>query len=135
MTVRGGQSSRHDRARARAGPTVTKAARRRLQRQPDRRGTCPRRPGGEERMAQPKPALPSQPRLRSLAGQKAEIVKTETNCAGWAAQAVQLEASRRDARAVRGLLEVTEARLTGLNRSRAVLLEGDAGRDDEPEDG
>ena len=84
-------------------------------------------------MPKPKPVLPSQPRLRSLARLNAEIAKTETNRARWAAQAVQLEASRRDARAVRGLLEVTEARLTGLNRSRTVLLEGDAGRDDEPE--
>jgi hypothetical protein len=86
-------------------------------------------------MFQPKPVLPSQPRLRSLARLDAEIAKTETNRARWAAQAVRLEASRRDARAVRGLIEVTEARLAGLNRSRAVLLEGDAGRDDEPEAG
>jgi len=82
-------------------------------------------------MPKPKPVLPSQPRLRSLVRLEAEIAKTKTNCARWAAQAVQLEASRRDARAVRGLLEVTEVRLAGLNRSRTVLLEGDDGREAE----
>jgi len=84
----------------------------------------------------PQPSvLPSQPRLRSLARLEAEIVKAETDRARWAAQAAHLEAHRRDARAVRGLIGITEARLAKLVRSRAVLLEGDAGRDDEPEAG
>jgi len=84
-------------------------------------------------VSQPKPVLPSQPRLRSLARLEAEIAKAEADRSRWAAQAVVMEARRRDARAVHGLVSVAEGRLAHLVRSRAVLLEGDAGCDDEPE--
>src|SRR4051794_12739462 len=81
------------------------------------RGTWPRRPGAERHMTQARPVLPCQPRLRSLARLEAEIVRTEADRARWAAQAAHLEARRRDARAVRGLLQITDARLIRLARS------------------
>jgi hypothetical protein len=82
------------------------------------------------------PGLPAQPRLRSLARLEAEIVKAEADRARWTARAAGLRARRRDDRAELALAGIAAARLEGLNRSRAVLLEGDAGRDDpEPEAG
>ena len=83
-------------------------------------------------MPQPKPVLPSQPRLRSLARLEAEIAKTETDRGRWAVRAESLRAREPDNRAELALAQLAEARLARLNRSRAVLLEGDAG-DDEPE--
>ena len=81
-------------------------------------------------MAQPKPVLPSRPRLCSLARLEAEIARTETDRGRWAVRAESLRARELDNRA-----ELAEARLARLNRSRAVLLEGDAGDDEEPEAG
>ena len=85
----------------------------------------------------PQPAvLPSQPRVRSLERLEAEIVKAETERGWWALEAESLKVRGLDNRAALGLVQIAEARLSGLNRSRAVLLEGDAGRDDpEPEAG
>ena len=80
--------------------------------------------------------LPPQPRLRSLERLEAEIVKAETDRSRWIIQAAALRALGRDDRAELALAGIAAARLEGLNRSRAVLLEGDAGRDDpEPEAG
>jgi hypothetical protein len=84
-------------------------------------------------MAQPKPVLPSQPRLRSLARLEAEIVKAEAERCRWAVRAESLRARDLDNRAELALAQIAEARLARLNRSRTVLLEGDAGNDDEPE--
>jgi len=81
----------------------------------------------------PQPAaLPSQPRGRSLERLDAEIVKAETDRSRWVLQAESLRLRGLDTRAALALLQITEARLSGLNRSREVLLEGDAGSD-EPE--
>ena len=76
--------------------------------------------------------LPSQPRVRSLERLDAEIVKAETARGWWVLQADSLGARGLDNRAVLGMAQIAVARLARLNRSRAVLLEGDAGRD-EPE--
>ena len=85
-------------------------------------------------MAQPKPVLPSQPRVRSLERLDAEIVKAETDRGRWVIRAESLRARGLDNRAVLGMAQIAVARLARLNRSRAVLLEGDAGRDEpEPE--
>ena len=78
-------------------------------------------------MSQPKPALPSQPRGRSLERLDDEIVKAETDRGRWVLQAESLRARGRDTRAALALLQITEARLARLNRSREVLLEGDVG--------
>jgi len=85
-----------------------------------------------ERMPQPT-VLPSQPRPRSLERLDAEIVKAETERGRWALHAESLRARGLDNRAVLGMAQIAVARLARLNRSRTVLLEGDAGRDDEPE--
>ena len=85
-----------------------------------------------EPMSQPKPVLPSQPRLRSLARLDGEIVKAEADYTRWVTLAKDLRARRLDNRAALGLVGVVQARLAQLHRSRTVLLEGDAGRD-EPE--
>ena len=83
-------------------------------------------------MSQPRPVLPPQPRLRSLARLDGEIVKTEADHTRWATLAKDLRARGLDDRATLGLVGVVQARLAQLHRSRTVLLEGDAGRD-EPE--
>ncbi len=83
-------------------------------------------------MSQPA-VLPSQPRLRSLERLEAEIVKAETDRGRWAVRAESLKVRGLDNRAALGPVHIAAARLARLNRSRAVLLEGDAGRDDEPE--
>ena len=83
-------------------------------------------------MAQAKPVLPSRPRLCSLARLEAEIARTETDRGRWAVRAESLRARELDNRAELALAQLAEAR---LNRSRAVLLEGDAGDDEEPEAG
>ena len=85
-----------------------------------------------ERMPQPT-VLPFRPRARSLERLDAEIVKAETERGRWALQAESLRARGLDNRAVLGMAQIAVARLARLNRSRTVLLEGDAGRDDEPE--
>ena len=78
--------------------------------------------------------LPSQPRLRSLERLDAEIVKAETERGRWALQAESLRARGLDNRASLGMAQIAVARLARLDRSRTVLLEGDAGRDEpEPE--
>ena len=79
---------------------------------------------------QPKPVLPPQPRLRSLAQLEAEIVKAETDSSRWMIRAAGLRAQGRDDRAELALAEIAEARLVRLHRSREVLLEGDAGQED-----
>ena len=84
-------------------------------------------------MPRPKPVLPPQPRLRSLERLDAEIIETETDRTRWEVRAESLRARGLDNRAVLGMAQIAVARLARLNRSRAVLLEGDAGRDDEPE--
>ena len=86
------------------------------------------------RHAPAEPVLPAQPRLRSLERLEAEIVKAETERGWWALQAESLKVRGLDNRAALGLVQIAEARLSGLNLSPAVLLEGDAGRD-EPEAG
>jgi hypothetical protein len=86
-------------------------------------------------MAQTKPVLPSRPRLCSLARLEAEIARTETDRGRWAVRAESLRTRELDNRAELALAQLAEARLARLNRSRAVLLEGDAGDDEEPEAG
>jgi hypothetical protein len=81
------------------------------------------------------PNLPPQPRPRSLARLKGEIVQAEAACTRWQVHAEMLEAAGRDGRQPRGSLHVAEERLGRLNRSREVLRQGDAGSDDEPEAG
>jgi len=85
-------------------------------------------------MAQPKPVLPSQPRVRSLERLDAEIAKAETDRGRWVIRAESLRARGLDNRAALGMAQIAVARLARLNRSREVLLEGDAGSDEpEPE--
>ena len=87
-------------------------------------------------MSNPKPVLPSQPRRRSLEQLEAEIAKADADRDRWAGRAAGLRARRRDNRAELALAEIAAGRLEGLNRSRAVLLEGDAGSaEPEPEAG
>src|SRR3954452_14965501 len=83
----------------------------------------------------PRPAvLPSQPRGRAVERRDDEIVKAETDRGRWAVRAEGLKVRGLDNRAALGLVQIAEARLARLHRSRAVLLEGDAGSDDpEPE--
>ena len=81
-------------------------------------------------MAQPKPVLPAQPRLRSLEWLEDEIVKAETDRGRWAVQAESQKVRGLDNRAALGLVQIAAARLARLNRSREVLLEGDAGSDE-----
>jgi hypothetical protein len=77
--------------------------------------------------------LPPQRRSRSLVRLEAEIVQAELACTRWRTQAASLEDAGRDSRQMRGLLGVAEQRLGQLNRSRAVLLRGEEGHeDDEP---
>ena len=77
------------------------------------------------------PDLPPQRRSRSLARLEEEIVQAELACTRWRTQAASLEARGRDSRQVRGLLDVAEQRLGQLDRSRAVLLRGEEGHEDE----
>ena len=78
--------------------------------------------------------LPPQRRSRSLDRLETEIVRAEVACTRWRAQAEALEAAGRDGRQARGLLGVAEQRLAQLERSRAVLLRGEeGGEDDQPE--
>jgi len=77
------------------------------------------------------PDLPPQQRSRSLARLEDEIVRAETACRRWRAQAENLEAAGRDGRQTRGLLGVAEERLAQLDRSREVLLRGEEGHEDE----
>ena len=83
----------------------------------------------------PQPAvLPSRPRVHSLEWLDPEIVKAETARGRWVIQAESPKVRGLDNRAALGLVQIAVARLARLNRSRAVLLEGDAGRDEpEPE--
>jgi len=81
-------------------------------------------------MAQPKPVLPAQPRLRSLERLEDEIVKAETDRGRWAVRAESQKVRGLDNRAALGLVQIAAARLARLNRSREVLLEGDAGSDE-----
>ena len=85
--------------------------------------------------AQPRPVLPSQPRRRSLERLEAEIAEAEADRGRWAARAAGLRARRLDDRAELALVRIAEDRLARLDRSRAVLLEGDAGTRAEPEAG
>ena len=78
-------------------------------------------------MAQPKPVLPAQPRLRSLERLEDEIVKAETDRGRWAVRAESQKVRGLDNRAALGLVQIAAAR---LNRSREVLLKGDAGSDE-----
>ena len=82
-------------------------------------------------MSQPRPVLPPQPRLRSLARLEDEIVKAEMDHTRWSTLAKDLRAQGLDDRAALGLVGVAQDRLAQLRRSRAVLLEGEEGHDDE----
>ncbi len=77
------------------------------------------------------PDLPPQRRSCSLARLEEEIVRAETACRRWRAQAENLEAAGRDGRQVRGLLAVAEQRLEQLDQSREVLQRGEEGHEDE----
>ena len=82
-------------------------------------------------MPDPRQDLPPQPRPRALARLEAEIAAQELARARWLIRARAEEAAGTDSRWARDMLSLAEERLAQLERSREVLLWGEAGGDED----